>query len=34
MLYKAILQHDRWGHAVIVADLHTEISKGLHVNFR
>ena len=28
MLYKAILQHDRWGHAVIGADLHTEISKA------
>ena len=27
MLYKAILQHDRWG-----ADLHTEISKSWHVN--
>ena len=24
MLYKAILQHDRWGHAVIGADLHTQ----------
>ena len=34
MLYKAILQHDRWGHAVIGADLHTEISKSWHVNFR
>ena len=30
MSYKAILQHDRWGHAhtVIGADLHTEISKA------
>ena len=27
MLYKTILQHDRWGHAVIRADLLTEISK-------
>ena len=34
MLYKTILQHDRWGHAVIGADLHTEISKSWHVNFR
>ena len=34
MLYKAILQHDRWGHAVTGADLHTEISKSWHVNFR
>ena len=34
MSYKAILQHDRWGHAVIGADLHTEISKSWHVNFR
>ena len=34
MLYKAILQHDRWGHAVIEADLHTDISKSWHVNFR
>ena len=25
---------DRWGHAVIGADLHTEISKSWHVNFR
>ena len=28
MLYKAILQHDRWGHAVIGADLHTEFQKA------
>ena len=29
MLYKTILQqYDRWGHAVIRADLHTEISKS------
>ena len=28
MLYTAMLQHDRWGHAVIGADLHTEISKA------
>ena len=28
MLYKAILQHDRWGHAVIGADLNTESSKA------
>ena len=34
MFYKTILQHDRWGHAVIGADLHTEISKSWHVNFR
>ena len=34
MLNKAILQHDRWGHAVIGADLHTEISKSWHINFR
>ena len=34
MLYKAILQHDRWGHEIIRADLHTEISQGWHVNFR
>ena len=34
MLYEAILQHDRWGHAVTGADLHTEISKSWHVNFR
>ena len=34
MLYKAILQHDRWSLAVIGADLHTEISRSWHVNFR
>ena len=34
MSYEAILQHDKWGHAVIGADLHTEISKSWHVNFR
>ena len=34
MLYKTILQHDRWGHGVIRAALDTEISKSWHVNFR
>ena len=29
-----IMQHDSWGHAVIAADLHKEISKSWHVNFR
>ena len=33
MSYKAILQHDRWGHEVIGADLHTEISKKLACQF-
>ena len=34
MLYKAMLQHDRWSHTVIGADLNTEISNSWHVNFR
>ena len=34
MSYKAILQHDRWSHAVIGADLYTEILKSWHVNFK
>ena len=34
MLYKTILQHDSWGHAVIRADLHKEISKTWHVSFK
>ena len=34
MLYKTILQRNRWFHAVIGADLHTEISKSWYVNFK
>ena len=33
MLCKTKLQHDRWGHAVIRANLHTEISKKLACQF-
>ena len=34
LLYKTKLHHDRWGQSNIRADLHTEISKSWHVNFR